>query len=144
MSRRAQEEGDGLVRVLAVTTEPGSGLGIARSAQQTDGGITQHGTDGRPCTDVYQTRVFSQVHILAAMPAILSVPVAAFERQQVLGRPDLGREAGDAVAHLLMPCAGLPPEASELEDLRMPWQIQLAHQIGGGDQGSALRRAPIP
>jgi len=66
-----------------VVPQPGCDVGVAGSTQETDGGIPQHGTDGRPLRHMHQAGIFTEIDILAAMPLVLDPPMAALERQSI-------------------------------------------------------------
>jgi hypothetical protein len=112
-----KEQGDGLLGVLTVVAQA-SGDGVMTSAmEQTQGSATQHTEDTWPLPHMDQAGILPQAHILGPMAAILNQPVLALELQKPLRRPDLRGQAGDPVAHLLMPLALLPPGPLDAEEL---------------------------
>src|SRR5579884_1336139 len=81
-----------------------------------------------------QAGIVAEGDILGSMRLVLDEPVAAFERQEPLGRADGGWQAGDAIAYLLVLSALLPPGALQAEDLGDPGPIGKGEGIGGGNQ----------
>ena len=71
------DEGNGLVGVLAVGAQAGSDLADAGLVQQTDGRVAQQGHDGRSLTHMDQAGVLVEGGVLAPMELILDRPVAA-------------------------------------------------------------------
>ncbi len=64
-----------------------SGLDLAEAAMEDDGErrVVDDGAVGRPVARVYQTRIFAEGRVPAAVVPVLDDPTAAVERQQPLG-----------------------------------------------------------
>ncbi len=133
-----------LFRVLAEVAQTGSDGADPGAVQQAEGGVAQHGDHRRPLSQMHLASVFAQGHILGPMQPVLDAPVAALQRQQPVGGPDLGWQAGDPVAHLALGLAVLAPDALHPEDLGRPRPVQVAAQVDRGNQVAHLVLPPMP
>src|SRR5215212_1850598 len=102
--------------------------------QQAERRIAQQGHDRRPLPSVDEAGIFTEIDVFVAMQPILNAPVAAPQRQQPRWISRLRGQAGDPVAKRPLGCAMLAPGVLQAEDLSGPWPVQVASQIGGGDQ----------
>ena len=71
-------------------------------------------------------------------------PVAALEGEQARGVGRVGRQAGDAVGQLAVQDTAFPPGALQSEDLGQPGPVEVAGQVGGGDEVPPVVGPPVP
>lgn len=129
-----EEQGDGLLRMLTLVAEAGGDGMVAGTMEQTEGDGAQHAEDAGALAFVDEAGILPQGHILGPMLPVLDQPMLALEGQEPPGGSDLWWQAGDAVAHLLVPLLLLPPGPLDAEDLGHPGPIGQGQRIGRGPQ----------
>src|SRR5690348_10375321 len=89
--------------------------------------------------------VFIERAVAAVVEAILNLPVAAGESEELGGGGGLRRQAGDAVTGALMGLAStVAPGAHELEDLSEVRPVgEVVEHLGGGEGASFQATMPL-
>src|SRR5919199_537727 len=126
-----------------MVAQAGADVADARAVQHTDGCVAQQGHDRRPLALMDQALVLAQAHILDPMQPVLDDPMPALEGEEPFWRPRLGREAGDAVVQGLLGCTVLAPGVPQADDLGQPRPVDIAVEVGRGDQMAHVIPPPM-
>src|ERR687886_456116 len=126
-----------------MVAQAGADVANARAVQQTDGRVAQQGHDRRSLAAMDQALVLAQAHILDAVQAILNAPMPTLERQELLRWSRLRPQAGDPVVQRLLGHAVLAPGAPQADDLGQPRPVDIAVEVGRGDQMAHVIPPPM-
>jgi len=110
----------------------------AALVEQVEGGVAQQAHHGGSGPGVDRAAVRAEGDVLDAVQSVLDLPLASLEGEQAGGVGVGGREAGDAVVPMAVPAPAFPPGSFQAEDLSEPRSVEVAGQVGGGDQVSPV------
>ena len=133
-SWRSQDEIKGVAWLLTEAPETGCDLPGASTVQETDGRVPQAGHLERGSAAVDQARILPEGHILDPVQPIRDPPMPALEGQKRGRCADVRPQTGDAVLHLPLAQAMFLPGAFQPEDLCQAWPLNVARQVGRGNQ----------
>lgn len=140
----ADDEGDGLFRMLGVPAEPCGDRLNACAMEHPDGGVPPQRHDGRTLADVNQARILAEPDILVAVQPVLDCPMPPFEQQHARWRALLRAEARDAVVERPLGTPVFPPRPFEAEDLGHARPSQAGGQAGRHHEFPDLRGPAVP